>query len=201
VIEEILEFWFGELDEGLCAAERRQALFRADPDFDAEIRRRFGSEVEAALAGERNAWGDTARGRVALVLLLDQFTRNLFRGSARAFAGDAAALANARRAVAHGQDLELPLEPRVFLYVPYEHAEDLTAQDEGVDLLARLLATLAPGSPAADVVASYLGHAREHRALVAAFGRFPHRNAVLGRASTEAERAHLARDGRSFGQG
>ena len=201
MIEDIVDFWFGPLDAGLCTADRRKALFRADPDFDAEIRRRFGEEVEAALAGERDHWGETARGRLALVLLLDQFTRNLFRGSPGAWAGDAAALVQARAAVAAGQDRELPLEPRVFLYVPFEHAEDLAAQEQGVGLLTTLLGAQTPGSAAAEVVADYLGHARDHRDLVAAFGRFPHRNAVLGRPSTEAERAHLARDGRNFGQG
>ena len=89
----------------------------------------------------------------------------------------------------------------MFLYVPFEHAEDLAAQEEGVGLLTALLDAQTPGSAAAEVVADYLGHARDHRDLVAAFGRFPHRNAVLGRPSTEAERAHLARDGRNFGQG
>ncbi len=200
MIEALLESWFGELHSGLCTADRRRDLFRADADFDAALRERFGAEVEAALSGARDHWGTTARGRLALVLLLDQLPRNLFRGTARALAGDAAALAQARLAVAEGQDRELPLEPRLFLYLPFEHAEDLAAQREGLALLEGCLAEQAPAAEDAGVVARYLDHAREHAALVEAFGRFPHRNAVLGRPSTEAERAHLARDGRSFGQ-
>ena len=200
MIEELLDFWFGELDAGLCSAERRRRLFRADPDFDAALRARFGAEVEAALAGERDHWGERARGRLALVLLLDQLPRNLFRGTARAFEGDGAALKQARLAVAAGQDAELPLEPRMFLYVPFEHAEDPGAQRQGVALLEASLEAQAPGSKAASMVESYLGHAREHAALIEAFGRFPHRNATLGRESTPEERDHLGRDGRSFGQ-
>lgn len=200
MIEALLAFWFGDLEAGLCSAERRRDLFRADPDFDAALRERFGEEVEAALLGERDHWGASARGRLALVLLLDQLPRNLFRGTPRAFAGDASALAQARDAVAEGQDEALPLEPRMFLYLPFEHAEDLAAQQEGLALVAGVLAAQRPGSEAASVVERYLGHAREHATLIEAFGRFPHRNAVLGRTPTDAEAAHLARDGRSFGQ-
>lgn len=201
MIEALLEFWFGDLQGGLCTAHRRRRLFRADADFDAALRGRFGAEVEAALAGARDHWGETARGRLALVLLLDQLPRNLFRGTPRAFAGDGAALVQARLAVAGGQDRALPLEPRLFLYVPFEHAEDSAAQREGLALLEACRAEQVPGSEAAGVVERYLGHARDHAALIETFGRFPHRNAVLGRTTTEAEHAHLARDRRDFGQG
>lgn len=201
MIDELLECWFGELDADLCSPARRRQLFRADPDFDDALRAHFGIEVEAALAGERDHWGGSARGRLALVLLLDQLPRNLFRGTPRAFAGDAAALVQARQAVAAGQDRDLPLEPRLFLYLPFEHAEDPGAQRDGIALLEGCRAEQRTGSDAAAVVDRYLGHARDHAALIATFGRFPHRNEVLGRSHTEAERAHLARDARSFGQG
>ena len=201
MIDALLAAWFGELDGGLCSSARRRALFRADPQFDAALRARFGAEVEAALAGARDDLAATPRGRLALVLLLDQLPRNLFRGTPRAFAGDAAALAQVRAAVAAGEDAALPLEPRLFLYLPFEHAEDRAAQEAGTSLLEATLAEQPPASQAAAVVQRYLGHAREHRDLIRTFGRFPHRNAVLGRADTPAEAAHLAGDGRRFGQG
>lgn len=199
--EALLAFWFGPLDAaGLCTKSRRRALFRADPAFDAALAERFGADVEAALAGDRDTWAHNPRGRAALVLLLDQLPRNLFRGTPRAFAGDARALAHARAAVAAGDDRALPTEMRAFLYMPFEHAEDPDAQREGVALLTALHDEQLEDSPARAAVASYLRHAQNHAALVERFGRFPHRNAVLGRASTPEERTHLAADGRTFGQ-
>ena len=199
--EALLAFWFGPLDAaGLCTKSRRRTLFRADPAFDAALAERFGADVEAALAGDRNNWAHNARGRAALVLLLDQLPRNLFRGTPRAFAGDARALAHARAAVEAGDDRALPTEMRAFLYMPFEHAEDSDAQREGVALLTALHDEQLEDSPARAAVASYLPHAQNHAALVTRFGRFPHRNAVLGRASTPEERTHLAADDRTFGQ-
>ena len=202
MIEALLEFWFGPLDEaGLCAKARRQALFRADPEFDAALAEHFGADVEAALVGDRDEWASNPRGRAALVLLLDQLPRNLFRGSPKAFAGDARALAHARAAVASGDDRALPTEMRAFLYVPFEHAEAMDAQREGVALLTGLRDAQAEGTEAWSAVDGYLHHARDHAALIEAFGRFPHRNAVLERTSTPEELEHLADDGRTFGQG
>ena len=192
--------WFGALEDGLCSDAHRQSLFRANAAFDDALRADFGAAVDAALRGELDDAVRTPADRLALVLLCDQLPRNLARGTPRAFAGDARALAQARLAVARGEDHALETEQRAFLYVPFEHAEDLAAQQEGIALFEALLAEHPAEGPAARAVAGYLAHAREHAALIERFGRFPHRNATLGRISTPEEQEHLARDGRSFGQ-
>ena len=197
----VLGFWFGEPGaDGLMDAGRRQTLFRADPAFDTQIRERFGADVEAALRGDRDDWSANAHGRLALILLLDQFTRNIHRGDARAFAGDERALTLARIGVECADDRLLTVDERAFFYLPFEHSENIADQDTCVALLEGLLAEQRPGSPSARVVASYLDHAHEHRQLIRQFGRFPHRNAVLGRKDTEAEAAWRQRDRRRFGQ-
>jgi uncharacterized protein (DUF924 family) len=153
------------------------------------VRERFGAAVEAALAGTLPAaW---ASAPLAEILLLDQFTRNAFRGTARAFAGDARALAIAQRVVAAGGDR--PLDPvwRLFVYLPFEHAEDIAMQDEAV----RLVGALAAADPR---FADPLDYAHRHRDVIRRFGRFPHRNPILGRASTADELAFLATPGSGF---
>ena len=161
------------------------------------VRERFGSEVQAAMAGERDAWAATPTGRLALVLLLDQLPRNLFRRQAAAFAGDARAQAQVQTALAAGEDEALPTIGRVFLYLPLTHAESLPLQDECVRRFERLRATAAPERHAD--LDNNLRYARLHRDIVARFGRFPHRNAALGRAST-AEELEFLKDGPRFGQ-
>lgn len=196
----ILQFWFGELQAGLMDDGRRRSLFRADSGFDDRVRTSHGEDVEQALSGALDHWSTTLGGRMALVLLLDQFTRNVFRGSAGAYAGDTRALELAREGVGRGDDRRLPLEMRAFFYLPFGHSESRVDQDTGVRLFEALLDDQAPDSKAARVAGDYLGHARSHRALIRRFGRFPHRNAVLGRVATAAEQGWLARDGRRFGQ-
>ncbi|MCC5887462.1 MAG: DUF924 domain-containing protein [Gammaproteobacteria bacterium] len=198
--ERVLRFWYGDLDNGLMDPARRQGLFRSDPGFDARIRDAFGADVEAALAGRRDDWSTTVRGRAALLLLLDQFTRNIFRGTARAFAGDPQALAFAREGVSRGDDRLLDLEERVFFYLPFEHSESLADQETSLTLFENLLSEQEPDSPAAEVVGNYLQHARDHHTLIERFGRFPHRNRILDRPPTAEEAAWLGQDGRSFGQ-
>ena len=138
-----------------------------------------------------SAWADQADTALAHLLLLDQFTRNVFRDTPRAFAGDAQALAAARAMVAARQDEALLPVRRAFVYLPFEHAEDLAAQDEAVRLFTRLVA-------AAPALADMLGYAQRHRAVIQRFGRFAHRNAILGRASTAEEAAFLLEPGSSF---
>lgn len=196
----VLQFWFGPLQGGLMDAERRKILFRKDPAFDRCISDAFGTDVEAALAGERDHWSTTIEGRAALVLLLDQFTRNIYRGTARAFSGDPQALAFAREGVSRGEDRLLALEQRVFFYLPFEHSESLADQETSITLFEDLLSEQEPGGPAAAVVAGYLQHARDHHGLIESFRRFPHRNRLLNRPSTAEERAWLEQDARSFGQ-
>ncbi len=176
--DEVLRFWFEE-----TPPDRR---FRADPKFDAEIARRFGDAVEAAGRGELDHWQETPEGALALVVLLDQFPRNIHRGSPRAFAFDAKAREVARRAIAAGFDRKLPRGRRAFFYLPFEHSEDLTDQVRAVHLFATL------GDE------GLLDWAFRHWRIVARFGRFPHRNAVLGRTSTPEEERFLATPGSGF---
>lgn len=185
-----LAFWFGRPgDADYC--EPRDMWFRKNDALDLEMKRRFGPLIEQALQGDLQAWDARPGGALARILLLDQFTRNVFRGTPRAFAGDALALAAARAMVAAGTDQALPPHPRGFVYLPFEHAEDLQAQHEAVRLFERLAAQ----APQTD---SMLDYAHRHRVIIERFGRFPHRNAILDRPSTEAERAFLREPGSSF---
>jgi uncharacterized protein (DUF924 family) len=186
----VVDFWFGAPD-GSERGSARKAWFAKDDAFDGEIRERFGALIERALRGELERWGDAAPSALAHVLLLDQFTRNAYRDTPRAFAGDRRALAAASRMVGLRQDEELAPFMRAFVYLPYEHAEGLAMQDEAIRLLKRL-ATSDPGQQ------SYLDYALRHRAIIERFGRFPHRNAILGRRSTAAEIAFLQQPGSGF---
>lgn len=187
-IEAILQFWFGALDDrGLLADPGHYQLwFNATPEQDARCRQRFGSLVDAALAGSLAHWAADDRGLLALVLLLDQFPRNIHRGTPKAFSGDPQAQALVQAAIDAGRHLQLPAMHRVFLYLPLEHSESLALQDQCVALFEELLATTG-----LEELASYHRYAVAHREVIARFGRFPHRNAALGRTSTDAEREHL----------
>ncbi len=190
-IEEIHDFWFGELDEaGLAAADRNSLWFTVSEQTDTVCRERFGDLVDTALAGELQAWAERDRGLVALVILLDQFTRNIHRGTARAFAGDERALALAQHAIETGHYQRFPAIHQVFLYMPLEHAEDLEVQEECVTLFAAL--SEVTGSPQ---VADFARYANAHRDVIARFGRFPHRNAILGRESSAEELAYMRQHG------
>lgn len=182
----VLDFWFGHDDQA------RPEWFRKDPAFDALIRERFGALIDAALGGALDDWaGRSPQAALARILLLDQFTRNAFRGTARAFAGDAQALLAARDLVARGFDRELTGRQRGFAYLPFEHAEDRGAQQESMQHFAALVADH-PG------LADLLVWARKHQEIVERFGRYPHRNALLGRADTPDEAIFLQQPGSSF---
>jgi len=183
---EVLGFWFGP-DPGATRAE----WFRKDPAFDARIAHRFGTLIDEALAGGLEAWASDPAGALAQVVVLDQFTRNRFRGGARAFAGDARALSAALDIVARGWDRSMTGVQRQFVYLPFEHSEDLAMQRESM----RLFGQLAQDEPA---LAGLLDWARRHEAIVERFGRFPHRNGVLGRPSTAEEVSFLAQPGSGF---
>ena len=187
---EILAFWFGRPGEPGYGHPRGE-WFRKDDRFDAEIRSRFLPVVEAALAGRLAAWADEAQGLLALLIALDQFTRNLFRGDARAFAGDAQALQLAATAVGKGWDRPLLAVERVFVYLPFEHSETLADQERSL-LLFTALAAEHSGCD------GFLDYARRHHEVIARFGRFPHRNAALGRPSTPDEASYLAQPGSGF---
>ena len=169
---EIIAFWFAETVQPLW--------FAATPAFDEALRARFLATYRAAAAGQLTDWETTPEGALALVIALDQFPLNLFRGRAESFATEAAARAVADRAIAGGFDRALPPEQRQFLYLPFMHGEALADQERSVRLYQQ------PG------LEDSLRFARHHHALIQRFGRFPHRNSILGRASTAEELAYLA---------
>ncbi len=176
--EDILAFWFGELQPA--------QWFRADAALDASIAARFGNVLVALRQQVPAAWTATARGTLAAVIVLDQFPRNIHRGTPDAFASDATALALASRLISKGGDRELSEVERQFLYMPYQHAEDLSVQERSLELYRAL------GN------ANVLDFATRHRDIIARFGRFPHRNVIVGRASTPEEVAFLQQPGSSF---
>lgn len=190
-IDEIHAYWFGQLDDHGMADPGRNALwFRATAADDARCRARFAGPVAQALRGELADWEDTDRGLIALILLLDQFTRTIFRGTPQAFAGDTRALALALHCIGHGHHQRLPVIHQVFLYLPLEHSEDLGVQEQCVELFEALAKVT--GLPA---LADYTRYAVAHRDVIARFGRFPHRNAILGRQSSAAELDYLETHG------
>ena len=165
--------------------------FRKDEAFDAHIRARFGALIDAAIEGGLRAWEATPHGALARLIVLDQLTRNVYRGTPRAFAGDAQALALAVALTQAGQDRLLPPMLRAFAYLPFEHAEDLAMQARAVELF-QLLSQAQPGFD------GMLDYAQRHQEVIARYGRFPHRNAILGRPSTPEEVEFLRQPGSSF---
>ena len=197
---ELLDFWFGDSVRDQRSLEARVRIwFRSEPEFDREIERRFGHLVEQALTGELANWEDDPHGRLALVLLLDQFTRNIHRGTARAFAGDARALGLVRDAIAAGDREHLAPIERAFLGLPLEHAEDLDVQTLSVAQARGNLEGVASGA-LRHHLERFLQAAEEHAETVRRFGRYPHRNKALGRESTAEESAWLAEGGKGWGQ-
>lgn len=182
---EILAFWFGEQPH-----RSRDVWFRKDDAFDREIRERFAAALAAGIAGAFGQWCTSAPGALARVVLLDQLTRNAFRGTPEQFAGDPAALATAVDAIDRGFDHALDAHERSFLYMPFEHSERLDMQDRSVALFTALAAETGVDAP--------LPWAQKHRDIIRRFGRFPHRNALLGRVSTPEELLFLEQPGSRF---
>lgn len=181
--DDVLDFWFAGDPRTF-----RRIWFRRQDDFDAACGA-FAEASRAARHGAFDPWAETPRGMLALIILLDQFPRNLHRGSPEAYAADPQARALARRAVAQGFDRGLGWVERTFIYLPFVHSEELADQDEGVRLFETLRIALGDTGPES---------AHRHRDLIRRYGRFPHRNAVLGRQSTAAECAYLALPGAGF---
>ncbi|WP_420345146.1 DUF924 family protein [Pelagibius sp.] len=177
--EEVLGFWFAEGCD--------KQWFAGGAAFDAAVKAALGPAFEAARAGALGPWRDTARGCLALCILFDQYPRNVFRGSPQAFAWDAAALDVTRHALAQGFDAALTQTERLFLYLPLEHSESLSDQKDCLRLVAAL-----------DENPEWLDYAAAHHDIIDRFGRFPHRNDVLGRPTTEEEHAFLKEPGSSF---
>ena len=187
--QSVLDFWFLPSDDPQHGQSRPE-WWRKDPTFDAQIASRFGPLIETALAGGVQEWDREARGALARIIVLDQFTRNAFRDTPRAFAGDALAQAATQAMIEGGQDRLLKPVERWFAYMPLQHAEKLELQERAVGLFSALAKD--PGYDNA------LDYAVRHRDIIARFGRFPHRNRILGRVSTPEEVEFLKQSGSRF---
>ena len=194
----VLDFWFLP-PSSAGHGKMRDAWFRKDAQFDALVAERFGAVIAAALAGGLRAWDNDgtlgAQGTLARILVLDQFTRNAFRGQRASFAGDALALAAATELEGSKADRTLAPLQRWFAYMPFEHAEDARMQEKSVTLFAELARE---GGEHGGEFAGALDFAQRHRSVIDRFGRFPHRNAILGRASTADELVFLSQPGSGF---
>jgi uncharacterized protein (DUF924 family) len=171
---EVVSFWLAQSDK---------VWFTADPAFDAEVKGRFAGLVERARAGRLDDWAESSEGALALVILLDQMTRNIYRDSPEMFAADGQALAVAKQAIAQGFDEELPKHKRRWLYMPFMHSEGLADQEMSVELFTR------------SEISESIPFAVDHADIIRRFGRFPHRNVLLGRQTTPEEAAFLAGGG------
>ncbi|MFM9971694.1 MAG: DUF924 family protein [Burkholderiales bacterium] len=186
---EVLNFWFGE-PSSPKRGRHRQEWFRKSAEFDEEIRRRFLATHDAALAGALVEWEATPHAALALVVTLDQFPRNMFRDDPQSFAADSAALGVARRMVERGFDQLLRPIERCFAYLPFEHSEELATQRRSLALFEGLrFSTDCLGN---------IDYAKRHYEVIVRFGRFPHRNKILGRASTPEEIQYLSQPGAGF---
>ncbi len=196
-IERVLSVWLGERDAaGMSPPAHAKRWFEKDPAFDRALRDELAPVWEAIMADQREAWLETREGLLAYVIVLDQLSRNMFRGDAKMFAGDARALTAAKTAVARGDDQALTGHARVFLYMPYMHSESLADQEACIALFTTFRDQAAGALRA--TLDNNIDFAIRHRDIIAKWGRFPHRNAVLGRPSTEAEKAFLEQPGSSF---
>lgn len=195
--EEILQFWFGNTaDDGLTQPPLIDRWFRKSDAFDLEIQQRFLACWREIMAGEREAWLVQPRSRLAYVIVLDQFSRNMFRGQPAAFSGDARALVAVHDAVARGIDQLLPGHLRIFLYMPYMHSEQRDDQEQCIALFVRFRDQ--SQGVLREMLTYNIGFAEQHRDIIARFSRFPHRNQILGRPSTPEELAFLQEPGSSF---
>lgn len=186
--EEVLDFWFDPA--------ARPHWFERNDAFDARIRQRFGEALRAAARGDLDDWTATPRGWLALLIVLDQFSRNIHRDDARAWAADTKSQAVALAGIARGDDQRLEPMQRLFAYLPLEHAENLALQHHCVHLFEKLAAHMPEDGR--EPFDGFLDYARRHHDVINRFGRFPHRNAVLGRPSTPDEQAYLAQPGSGF---
>lgn len=202
--EQILEVWFADVGQRPeLLGKRFDYWFGSDADTAESIRardewlsHRFLHDVELASNSQLDVWAHEPRGRLALILLLDQFRRNIFRGTVHAFSHDRVALNLAVAGLRKGDDERLAVAERIFFYMPFQHSESLAVQDESVRLFERLSGECV--AAAAPVLEEIVRYARRHRDIVQQFGRFPHRNGILGRVSTDAELAYLAKASNDF---
>jgi uncharacterized protein (DUF924 family) len=195
--ENVLAFWFGAPGNAAEVAGRQRTLwFGKSPANDQAVIDHFAATLTAATAGQLDHWAHTPRGRLALVIVLDQFPHHIHRDQPQAFTTDPQSLALSLAALAAGEDRQLAPIERVFLYLPLEHAESLDMQERSVSLYEQLAHEAAADERA--LFDRFLDYAHKHRDVVARFGRFPHRNAILGRASTPDELEFLKQPGSRF---
>ena len=197
-IEEVLGFWFGPIKDGFPIKDKDELWWAGKAENDRLIEELFGHQVHQALRGELDAWSEQPRGRLALILLLDQFTRTIFRGSADAFSGDAKALQLSMDGCHKGIDQALEFAERTFFYMPLEHAEDIEMQALSVSCFERMLVEVAGVRKLQ--AEKWLDFAFQHQRQIEQFGRFPHRNDALGRSSTPEELAYLLQTKNRWGQ-
>jgi uncharacterized protein (DUF924 family) len=197
--EEIIEYWLGPMDTSPSDFKKiEEKWYTGSNAVDNEIRELFGHMLSHAESGSLENWKDSDSGSLALVILLDQFSRNLYRGSPAVYKNDSAALSVALSLIESGRYKSLSIPARILLYHPLLHAENESHQEQVVALYEELLTSA--GADWQDCITSHLSFARNHCAIVMQFGRFPHRNAILGRASTDEELTHMEKDNRSYGQ-
>lgn len=193
----VIDFWFGSDPSDTVVAQQKSTLWWAKKDeTDREIAQRFGDHIELAARGELNAWTESPRSMLALILLTDQFPRSAYRNTPKAFAYDFFAQQWCRTGLEQGMDRQLRPIERIFFYLPLEHAESMELQEQSVRLYTKLFQEVP--SNQVDQFRGYLTFALRHRSIIARFGRFPHRNAILGRVSTPEEEAFLLEPGSSF---
>lgn len=196
-LESVIDFWFGEAGADSVVAKRQTSLwFKKQDSTDALIKERFEQTLLRAATGELNYWCETAIGRLALIIVLDQFPRNIYRDSPKAFAYDELARVQCQAGIERHEDATLAAIQRVFFYLPLEHAEDRALQARSVALFRELAADVTEIDK--PIFSGFADYAQRHRVIVDQFGRFPHRNAVLGRESTAQELEFLTQPGSSF---
>ena len=195
----ILDFWFGPLDaQGLASEKKRKNWFSKNDDFDKSIKSQFGNLMELAPMGAYDLWIKAPESRVALVVLMDQFSRNLFRGKPRAFYCDEKTQVVTMQAIKAGEHLSLPVSYGYFVLMPLMHAEKLELQDLGVKLFGELHEQNIGKGAAETMTKGALAYMKQHRDIIAQFGRFPHRNEIMGRESTPEESVFLKNGGPTF---
>jgi uncharacterized protein (DUF924 family) len=195
--EQVLDFWFGACGaDGSLDPAKQKMWFGDGRKYDAEIREKFGALHERASRGELEEWAETPRGRMALVILFDQMSRHIHRDTPRAFAQDPAAQKLALDGINRNVDRELIPAQRAFFYIPFEHAEDIELQRLGVRCFDGLARTAA--AQVKKDYESFCDYCQRHRDIIERFGRFPHRNAILGRVSTPEETKFLKQPGSAF---
>lgn len=201
VADTILHYWFGETEQNIIEG-RGQLWFACSDEIDQQIQSRFGDFVLAAANGELDHWRASPRSCLALLVLLDQFTRNIYRGSGQAFASDPMALAICYDLLTQGFDRLLSASERLFCYLPLEHSEAIEDQRRCVQLFTDLAAEVKQqyGEQYTAMFKGYIDYAVDHHDIIAEFGRFPHRNELLGRESSQAELGYLQGGGKTFGQ-